>query len=69
MVKKPWRFFPVFLPTVNRTVPFPLPLPPPVIEIQLSLELAVQEQPMPADTLKDPEPPASSIFTSFGETE
>jgi len=69
MVKSPLRFLPVFLATVNRTVPLPVPLAPLVIVIHDSPELADQAQPLAVDTLMDPVPPAAPIFTVLGEIE
>jgi hypothetical protein len=51
----------VFAETVNATVPFPLPLAPDVIVTQAADAVASHEQPVPAVTVTDPEPPLAAI--------
>jgi hypothetical protein len=51
----------VFAATVNDTDPLPLPVAAPEKLIQLAPVVAVHAQPVPAMTLKDPEPPPAVI--------
>jgi len=51
----------VFAATVKPTVPLPLPLAPDVIVTHAADVVAPQEQPAPAVTAIDPEPPLAAI--------
>jgi hypothetical protein len=69
MVSVPLRFLPVFLATVNRTVPLPVPLAPAVMVIHDSLDVAVHMQALPVDTVMVLDSPLPSTFISSGEIE
>jgi hypothetical protein len=66
----PVRAAPVFVETVNATVPLPVPDTPLEIEIHPAFDAAVHEQ-VAADALiaNDPDPPDSDRLTSVGEIE
>ena len=60
---------PRFGPALRATGPDPELLAPPVIEIQGVPVLALQSQPLPAVTLKPPDPPAAPMLPDVGPTE
>jgi hypothetical protein len=62
IVSVPSRDVPVCAAAVKFTDPFPEPLAPEVTVSQVALLVAVQEQPLPADTLTEPLPPAAATF-------
>jgi hypothetical protein len=54
---------------LKTTTPFPVPDDPPVTVIQAAFEVAVHAQPLPADTLVRPSPPAGARSSVAGDSE